>query len=330
MRQRAYAVIARRSLIVSAGLCAAFAMFVRPIPARAKGLGSWSVKAPLPMRNFGLHSSVVDGKIYVMGGESDEADSVPTGAMHVYDPATDRWMATKDMPTARGFFGAAAIGERIHAVGGSLNMAEQDPGTGIHEIYDPATDNWTRGADMPTPRADLTANAVGGRLYAIGGTRHVGIEALGMVEEYDSAADTWTRKADMPTPRLHLSSAVIDGKIIVVGGGPEWPVPLAATEMYDPATDTWTKLADMPTPRVGVWAAALDGRLYVMGGLSWENEALKTVEEFDPKTNTWREVAEMPTARVLLTAESVNDQVFAIGGAATDFTTQNAVEAFTP
>jgi len=330
MRQHASAVIARRSFTISAGLCAPFAMFVRSIPAKAKGIGSWSVRTPLPVHRFGLHSSVVDGKIYVLGGESNEADSVPTGTMYVYDPATDRWMAAKDMPTARGFFGAAAINERIHAVGGSLNMQEQDPGTGMHEIYDPATDSWTRGADMPTPRADLTANAVGGRLYAIGGTRHVGIEALGMVEEYDPGADTWTRKADMPTPRLHLSSAVVDAKIVVVGGGPEWPVPLAATEMYDPATDTWTKMADMPTPRVGVWAAALDGKLYVMGGLSWENAALKTVEEFDPKANTWREVAEMPTARFILTAESVDDQVFAIGGAATDFTTQNAVEAFTP
>jgi N-acetylneuraminic acid mutarotase len=330
MTQRACAAIARRTLIVSAGLSAALAVFARPIPTRAEGLGSWSVRTPLPLRNFGLHSSVIGDKIYVMGGESDEPDSVPTGAMHVYDPATDRWTAAKDMPTARGFFGAAAIGGRIHAVGGSLNMREQDPGTGVHEIYDSVVDNWTRGADMPTPRADLTANAVGARLYAIGGTRHVGIEALGMVEEYDSAADTWTRKADMPTPRLHHSSAVVDGKIIVVGGGPEWPVPSAATEMYDPATDTWTKLADMPTPRVGVWAAALDGKLYVMGGLSWESEALKTVEEFDPKTNTWRKVAEMATGRVFLTAESLGGQVFAIGGAATDFTTQNAVEAFTP
>jgi N-acetylneuraminic acid mutarotase len=330
MPQRVSTPIARRRLIVSAGLCAASAVFVRAIPTRAEGLGSWSVKAPLPIGKYGLHSSVVGGKIYVMGGESDEVDSVPTGAMHIYDPARDRWTAAKDMPTARGFFGVAAIGERIHAVGGSLNMQEQDPGTGIHEIYDSATDKWTRGADMPTARADLTANAVGGRLYTIGGTRHVGIEALGMVEEYDPAADTWTRKADMPTPRLHLSSAIIDGKIIVVGGGPEWPVPLAATEMYDPATDTWTKLADMPTPRVGVWAAALGGKLYVMGGLSWESQALKTVEEFDPKTNTWRKVAEMPTARFILTAESVDDRVFAIGGAATDFVIQDAVEAFTP
>jgi N-acetylneuraminic acid mutarotase len=302
-----------------------------PGQARAQGSGAWTAKAPLPAPRFGLHSAVLDGKIFVMGGEGNVgAASVPTGAMHVYDPAVDAWREAAAMPTGRGFFGTAASGGRIYAIGGSPNMQEQDPGIGVVEIYDATIDGWARGRAMPTPRADLTANDVVGRIYAIGGTRHVGIEALGTVEEYDPQADTWTRKSDMPSPRLHLSSAVVDGKIIVVGGGPEWPVPSAATEMYDPATDAWTQMADMPTPRVGVWAAALNGKVYVMGGLSWENEALSTVEEFDPQSNTWRKVADMPTARFILAAEAAAGQVFAIGGAATDFTTLTAVEAFTP
>jgi N-acetylneuraminic acid mutarotase len=289
--------------------------------------GQWTVKASMSGPRFGIHSAVIDQRIYVLGGT---AASVPTGKVEFYDPASDRWTQLRDMPTPRGFFGTAAIEGKIYAIGGSINMQEQDPGIGTLEIYDPQADTWSLGTDMPTPRADITANAVNGKLYVIGGTRHVGIEAIPITEEYDPQTDTWTRKADMPTPRLHLSSAVVDGKIIVVGGGPEWPVPTAACEMYDPQTDTWTKMADMPTPRVGVWAASLNGKVYVMGGLSWENVALKTVEEFDPKTNAWRPMADMPTARFILTAESTAGQVFAIGGAATDFTTQSAVEALRP
>ena len=126
-----------------------------------------------------------------------------------------------------------------------------------------------------------------GKICAIGGTRHVGVDAVPIVEEYDPATDTWTRKADMPTARLHLTSAVVDGKIYVFGGGPEWPVPLAATEVYDPAIDSWTRKADMPTERIAMWAAALNGKIYVLGGLSWESAALATVEEYDPATDTW-------------------------------------------
>ena len=137
----------------------------------------------MPERKFGLHASVVAGKIHVMGGEGDEAGSVPTGSHHVYDPTTDSWSAAADMPTPRGFFGTATANTRIYAVGGSVNMQEHDPGIATLEIYDSATDRWSRGTDMPTPRADLTVSEVQGKLYAIGGTRHVGIEALGTVEE---------------------------------------------------------------------------------------------------------------------------------------------------
>ena len=54
--------------------------------------------------------------------------SVPTGKVEVYDPASDSWAQLKDMPTPRGFFGTASIEGKIFAVGGSINMQEQDPG----------------------------------------------------------------------------------------------------------------------------------------------------------------------------------------------------------
>lgn len=326
MPNREAMVMGRRSLLLA---CAG--LFVSSPPASAGTEGVWSLKAPLPVGKYGHHSCVLDDRIYALGGATGAAPTeVPTGSMFLYDPASDRWSEAPAMPTVRGFFATAAIDGKLYAVGGSRNISTQDPGIGTLEIYDPGTRSWSRGADMPTPRADLTAAVVNGKLYAIGGTRHVAIEAIAIVEEYDPTTDAWTRKADMPTPRLHLSCGAVDGKIVVAGGGPEWPVPSGACEMYDPASDSWTKMADMPTPRVGVWAAALDGKVYVMGGLSWDNAALKTVEEFDPKNNSWRKVADMPTARMLFTAEAVGGRIYAIGGAATDFQSLAEVEAFAP
>ena len=240
--------------------------------------GAWTVKTPMPVSRYGIHVAAVAGRIYVIGGEHAQPNAAPTGAVEVYDPVTDMWTHAASMPTARGFFATAVVDGRIFAIGGSLNMVLRDPATARVEIYDPKTNRWSQGTDMPTPRADLTASVVNGRIYAIGGTRHVGIDALGIVEEYDPGTDNWTRKADMPTPRLHLSSAVVDNRIYVFGGSPQWAVPLGAAEMYDPVTDTWTKLPDMPTERTGVWAAALDDKIYVCGGVSWETTALATVE----------------------------------------------------
>ncbi len=52
-------------------------------------------------------------------------------------------------------------------------------------VYDPATDTWTTSADrLPTPRLNLTAAVVDGKIYAIGGRQ--GDLLLSTVEEYDA------------------------------------------------------------------------------------------------------------------------------------------------
>jgi N-acetylneuraminic acid mutarotase len=155
--------------------------------------GAWTKKAAMPTSRGGIHANAVENRLYVIGGDQFVANSVPSGLVEVYDPAKDAWERKADMPTARGFFGTAVVDGYIYAIGGSPNMNEHDPGIAVVEVYDPATDTWTRKADMPTPRADLTASAVNGKIYAIGGTRHVAVDALPIVEEYDPATDTWTQ-----------------------------------------------------------------------------------------------------------------------------------------
>ncbi len=203
--------------------------------------GTWESKTDMPSPRWGAHASVVDGRIYVIGGLDTTPGSGPSGTVQVYDPTTDRWSMKADMPTARGFFDTAVVNGKIYAIGGSAIMNLHDEALAVVEEYDPGTDKWRRRADMQTGRADLTASVVNGKIDAIGGTRHVGVNSMATVEEYDPTSDTWTRKADMPTSRLHLTSGVIDDKIYVFGGSPEWAEPLAATEIYDPATDSWNR-----------------------------------------------------------------------------------------
>ncbi len=108
--------------------------------ALAQGSGAWTAKAPMPRPLFGMHSAVVGGEIFVMGGEDNRgAASAPTGHANAYDLGADRWRAIAAMPTARGFFGSAVAGGRVYAIGGSPNMQEHDPGIAVVEIYDPAT-----------------------------------------------------------------------------------------------------------------------------------------------------------------------------------------------
>ena len=134
---------------------------------------------------------------------------------------------------------------------------------------------------MPTARADLSAAALGGILYAIGGVTSASNNAT-TVEAYDPVSDAWTTKASMLVGRDIPSVAALSGALYVLGGlnGSSGLAGLASVEAYDPVSDMWTPRTSMPTARWGLGAAALNGRLYAVGGYS--NGVLATLEAYDP------------------------------------------------
>jgi len=155
------------------------------------------------------------------------------------------------------------------------------------EAYDPATDTWTRKADMPAPRELLTTSVVGGKIYAIAGQREDGTlrEVYPTVDMYDPATDRWTKKADAPLPRKVHSACVLNDIIYVFGGRNViggWPQ--STLFQYDPAADTWTVREDMPYEVATAPAPTVDGRIYLIGGSStWPpNQVISTVWEYIP------------------------------------------------
>jgi N-acetylneuraminic acid mutarotase len=180
-----------------------------------------------------------------------------------------------------------------------------------------AGDTWTQKADMPKARFILSASAVDGKIYSIGGSSAMHGEGLSIVDEYDPTTDTWTTKAPMPTPRQWLSTSVVNGKIYAIGGDARAGAPsLSTVEVYDPATDTWTEKAPMLIPRFGLSTSVVDGKIYAMGG--WRRPPLSLphdLEEYDPATDTWTKKAPMPTARAALSTNVVDGKIYAIGGA---------------
>jgi RNA polymerase sigma factor (sigma-70 family) len=125
---------------------------------------TWTKKADMPTTPRWYHSSsVVNGKIYVIGGTTSQENKF--SIVEEYDPVTDTWTRKTDMPTARWALSTSASGGRIYAIGGPFQAA----GAKIVEEYNPVTDTWKKVADMPTKRLWLTASEVNGKIYVIGG-----------------------------------------------------------------------------------------------------------------------------------------------------------------
>jgi N-acetylneuraminic acid mutarotase len=109
-----------------------------------------------------------------------------TAAHEVYDPAANRWTALAYVPTARDHLGAAAIDERLYAVGGRID-GNYSRNLTSNEAYDPATDRWEQHAPMPTARSGIAAAVLEGRMFVFGGEAPSG--TFNQAEVYDAKSN---------------------------------------------------------------------------------------------------------------------------------------------
>jgi len=79
---------------------------------------TWTQASDMPRTRM-LHSaSVVDGKMYIIGGVDFEGGVHPF-TVDVYNPARDAWTAARDrLPTPRGGHAAAVVDGKIYTIGG--------------------------------------------------------------------------------------------------------------------------------------------------------------------------------------------------------------------
>jgi RNA polymerase sigma factor (sigma-70 family) len=181
---------------------------------------------------------------------------------------------------------------------------------------------WTRKADMPTARSNLSTSVVDGMIYAFGGS--VGTpkngHSIASVVAYDPAADNWVDKADMLSARAAFSTSVVDGVIYAIGGmvdgDPFTNFPLTTVEAYDPVKNAWEKKADMPTARYYLSTSVVDGMIYAIGGYRGDGGPTEcsAVEAYNPATDTWTPKADMPDKAAGLSTSVVDGIIYAIGG----------------
>ncbi|MEZ5396289.1 MAG: kelch repeat-containing protein [Bryobacterales bacterium] len=182
-----------------------------------------------------------DGKLYLAG-----AIRVGRGFLSaqtfVYDPAADAWTQKERMGAVHAAAGVAALEGKIYVAGGE---GEQRAAT-VFEAFDVATERWQALSDLPQPRTRLTAQAVNGKFYAVGG-RLPGAAPQREVFEYDPAAGSWRTRAPMPTARSDAASAVLGGKILVFGGEGAGGEVLAEVEEFDPPPTPGARSPPCPT-----------------------------------------------------------------------------------
>ena len=160
------------------------------------------------------------------------------------------------------------------------------PATAAAELYDPATNSWSRDrqhGDGPCcPHGDPAHRT--GRCSSTGGSTGLGLTAS--AELYDPTSErvergraAWRQRAST-TPR----PAWPNGKVLVVGGSDGSGL-TASADLYDPAMNSWSA-AGSPGDRSRrpYGHAALTGMVLVAGGDDGAG-AIATAELYDPAGN---------------------------------------------
>jgi N-acetylneuraminic acid mutarotase len=283
----------------------------------------WNIGENMSERRNELTAVVLNGKIYVIGGEDKASGGGVKNTVEVYDIAKGKWVDDiKPMPLALDHTASAVYDDKIYVVGGFLE--DKIPVDKLF-IYDPQKNKWQEGKSLPSSiGAALNAQFINGILYVVGGlnSSHVPVNTN---YAYNPKIDAWSTKAPMPTARHHLQTAVIDGKLFALGGRilgngvqsedlDEALSNFNRNEMYDPQTDSWTVRQPMLTKRSGFAAtASSDGNIYVFGG-EGIGKFLDSVEKYNPKLDKWTYEKPMPTGRFGLKSVSFGDKIFVLGG----------------
>ena len=132
---------------------------------------TWTRKTDMPTPRHGHSATVINEKIYVVGGYTENG---PSGIVEVYDPNTNRWTQKADMPTPRGFFGLISNGPFAYAIAGRVRQE-----VGPVERYNTATDQWTQLTPVPFWRNRFGITRCQDKIYIIGGENNPGSMLIG-------------------------------------------------------------------------------------------------------------------------------------------------------
>ena len=207
---------------------------------------TWENRTSIPTTRSSMQANVVDGKIYLIGGRMPAGLYIVNTSIRndVYDPETDSWSQMAPIPLSVMGYASAVFDNKIYIISGGNESGPDYNPTNLVQIFDPTTNHWTNGTQIPISvcysRAGVTTGLFAPkRIYVIGGTtvyydRWATYNVVNLTQIYDPETDTWITGSPMLTPRCSFAIAVVNDEIYTIGGQKEEDH-LVVNEKYTPS-----------------------------------------------------------------------------------------------
>mmetsp|Transcript_32574 Transcript_32574/g.47519 ORF Transcript_32574/g.47519 Transcript_32574/m.47519 type:complete len:484 (+) Transcript_32574:188-1639(+) len=226
----------------------------------------------------------------------------------------------------------------IYLLGGCLAPYADDPSapgeytchmaSNRNFVFDHLYRLYQKRHDMPRARYRHTSNAVGGRIWIVGG-RDSEDNVIQEVDIYNPILDTWETIGKIPPIYLRSdhTSFVLGDFLFIAGGYDQHTFASSSVLMidifasYDENKLKVKEVAPLHEARANAKALSYKGRGYVLGGFTHMNgycEALRTMEIYNPHTNRWERkpygYGIMNYGRADFAFLEYKDRFFVIGG----------------
>lgn len=211
---------------------------------------TWETKASMSTPRSALAASVVDGKIYLMGGYqfTRSYPGYNTTMNEVYDPETDTWTTKPSLPRGVTHTVSTAIGDKIYLIGGATFGSDWSD---LNQVYDTKKETWTSAKPVPTGidgAAGASLSDIDPKIYVFGGFTDQYRNPCNLTQIYNPQSDVWTYGSQMLTPHANLGAVAIGNELYTIGGSVQNLQPPSNTnEKYTTAS---TSPNPTPTPSI--------------------------------------------------------------------------------
>ena len=163
---------------------------------------------------------------------------------------------------------------------------------------------------LPTPRSDLVAAAVGGRVYAMGGYDGTRLSPTVLASR---DGRSFSVAARLKVPVRYPAVAAAGGTIYLFGGETSSGQATDAIQAIDASTGRARVLGRLPSPLAHASAVTLGGKPYVLGGTA-RGTPSDRILTFDPASRRTTPAGRLPEPVTNAAAASIGGRGYLIGG----------------
>lgn len=247
----------------------------RTTPLPRHSVPRWTQRSPMPTARSRAAAALLNGRLYVVGGETATQDSA---VLEVYIPTLDVWQRLAPRPVAARAPAAAPLAHQLIVAGGCQDA------TALAQVdsFDPETGSWQEMTPLPAARCGGALLNWQDQLYYLGGWDGQTVSAAVFV--YAPASDDWQPGTALPAPRAFAGAVSLPTGMWLLGGY-DGSQEQADMWRFDPTTQTWQPQPALPAARAGLAVAADGTSIYAFGGGMGDETPLH--ERFDLATHTW-------------------------------------------